>query len=118
MNGLSAWKRHVAWRLWSTDYGRRRHLAMDRARRNMEALADRRCVHCHEPNPELSYKTCPTCRKRRRTSQLNAQAKRNLIGLCARCPRPLDREGVLCVRCVERQAKRNHKRVRASMAPA
>ena len=109
MNGLSVWRDHVAWRLWSTDFARRRHLSIDRKRRNIEAFADARCVHCHEPNPQPAYKTCPTCRSRRRAAQMVAQEKRNAMGLCARCPGSLDRQGVLCSGCVKKQAKRGAK---------
>ena len=80
-------QRHVAWRFGSTDYARRRFLVMATMRRHREASADGRCAHCHGTLDDPAFMTCTTCRRRRGNTQRAAQARRNAVGICARCPR-------------------------------
>ena len=111
MFGLKTiWARHFAWRFGSTDFARRRFLTMASLRRAREASADGRCAHCHGTLDDPTFKTCTTCRRRRGNTQRAAQERRNALGMCARCPRKLDRDGVICTVCLAKQTTRLGKR--------
>ena len=107
----AAWlKERIAWRLWTHDYARRRWLTMNSLRRARNAMDAGRCAHCFGTLDDPTFKTCTTCRRRRGNTQRAAQARRNAVGICARCPRNLDRDGVICTVCLAKQTTRLGKR--------
>lgn len=100
------WRSHVAWRLVGFNEARRRFMLFEAMRRRREAMAQGRCGTCHGEVDNPAFLTCTQCRRRRANAQRAAAQRRNAIGLCARCPGPLDRDGVLCSVCVSKQRKR------------
>ena len=67
------------------------------------------CIKCKGPRDDMRFKTCTPCRKLL-AAQARASSKRRVeLGWCSRCPNPLDREGVLCGTCVDKQRTRTHK---------
>ena len=99
------WRRHVEWRLVSFDEARRRFMLFEAMRRRNEAIARGDCATCHGPLDNPAFKTCTPCRRRRSASQRAASQRRNELGLCGRCPNRLDRDGVLCSKCVVKQRR-------------
>ena len=103
------WRRHVEWRLVTTDKARRMWLTINTMRRLNDALAAGICTKCRGPRDDARFKTCTPCREIK-AAQARASSKRRVkLGWCSRCPNPLDRDGVLCGTCVDKQRKRTHK---------
>ena len=100
------WRSHVAWRFVGFNEARRRFMLFEAMRRRREAIADGRCGTCHGEVDDPRFLTCTPCRRRRSNTQRAAAKKRNDVGICARCPGKLDRDGVLCSTCVVKQRKR------------
>ena len=107
MNGW--WTRHVSWRLVATDRARRMWLATGVMRRTHDAIAQGICTKCRGPRDDLRFKTCTPCRKLRAANARASTKRRVDLGWCSRCPRRLDREGVICTTCVDKQRTRTNK---------
>ena len=110
MFGLKTiWARHIAWRLVTTDKARRMWLTINTMRRLNDALAAGICTKCRGERDDMRFKTCTPCRAIK-AAQARASSKRRVaLGWCSRCPNPLDRVGVLCGACVDRQRTRTNK---------
>ena len=76
------WKRHVIWRLVSTDRARRMWLTINTMRRHNDAIAEGLCTGCRGTRDDLRYRTCTRCRKLK-SSQARASVKRRVaLGWC------------------------------------
>ena len=103
------WAAHVAWRLVTTDQARRMWLAINTTRRLKDAIAEGVCTKCRGPRDDERFKTCTPCRKLKARQARAATKRRVELGWCSRCPGRLDRDGVLCGACVDKQRRRTHK---------
>ena len=106
---LDLWKRHIAWRLVTTDKARRMWLSINTMRRLNDALAAGICTKCRGPRDDMRFKTCTPCRAIKAAQARASSRRRVALGWCSRCPNPLDRAGVLCRACVDKQRTRTHK---------
>ena len=106
---MSWWKENVAWRLVTTDKARRMWLASNTLRRHHDAVRLGVCTKCRGERDDLRFKTCTPCRAIK-AAQARASSRRRVeLGWCSRCPNPIDRDGVLCGSCVDKQRTRTNK---------
>ena len=106
---LKTWRKHVAWRLVTTDKARRMWLASDAMRRYNDANAKGVCIKCRGERDDTRFKTCSRCRATKAAQARASSRRRVALGWCSRCPNPMDREGVLCGSCVDKQRTRTNK---------
>ena len=113
---IDLWRRHVAWRLVSTDKARRRWLVSDTMQRLDAAIAcipkadGRPCTRCREPVEDKAFKMCLACR-----AQANKTAKRRARKLkresrCPKCAGPGGSETIVCSPCLASQRAHYHAR--------
>ena len=100
---------HVAWRLVTTDKARRMWLTINTMRRINDAKAAGICTACRGNLDDVRFKTCTPCRAIKSAQARASSRRRVALGWCSRCPKPLDREGVLCRSCVDKQRTRTNK---------